>query len=177
VAVTFDDGYMNNYTYAYPVLKRYGIPATIFVIIKKIGLEGYLGWKEIKEMSDSGIVTIGSHTVKHMWLPTMGTADVRRDLADSKRILQDAIGKPVDILCYPIGAHNERIKRLAREAGYKAAVATNPGRSSPADDIFAIKRLRISGTSDSLPVFWFETTGYYTLIKEWRDTDTNDYTK
>lgn len=175
VAVTFDDGTMDNYTYAYPILKKYGIPATIFVIIKKIGEPGFLGWKEIEEMSGSGLITIGSHTVSHLWLPSMGTADLRRELADSKRVLEERLGKPVDFLCYPIGAHNERVKREARGAGYRCAVATNPGKSSPADDIFAIKRLRISGTSDSLLVFWFETTGYYTLIKEWRDSDSGGY--
>jgi peptidoglycan/xylan/chitin deacetylase (PgdA/CDA1 family) len=166
VAVTVDDGNIENYTYIYPILKKYNIPATIFVIIKKTGRPGWLGWNEIKEMSDSGLVTIGSHTVSHLWLPTMGTKDVQRELAESKRILEERIGKPVDFLCYPIGAQDERVRRLSREAGYRGAVATNPGRSSPASDVFAIKRIRISNSSDNLFVFWFESSGYYTFFKE-----------
>jgi peptidoglycan/xylan/chitin deacetylase (PgdA/CDA1 family) len=96
----------------------------------------------------------------------MGTKDVQRELAESKRILEERIGKPVDFLCYPIGAQDERVRRLSREAGYRGAVATNPGRSSPASDVFAIKRIRISNSSDNLFVFWFESSGYYTFFKE-----------
>ena len=169
VAITFDDSFYNNYKNAFPVLKRYGFPAAIFVITSKIGQKGYSGWKELKEMSDSGLVTIGSHTVKHRWLPTMGTKDLDNELRASKEVLEKNLGKPVDIFCYPIGAHNDRVKRMVRDAGYECAVATNPGRSSPSDDVYAIKRIKISRTSDNLLVFWAETSGYYTWIKERRD--------
>ncbi|MCM8760762.1 MAG: polysaccharide deacetylase family protein [Candidatus Omnitrophica bacterium] len=169
IAITFDDGFYNNYKYAYPVLKKYGIPATIYVIVGKIGQPGYLGWKEIKEMSDSGLITIGSHTISHLWLPTMNTERLKSELNDSKKILEDKLGKPVKELCYPVGAHDERVKTCARQAGYACALATNPGRFAPNDDIYAIKRVRISRTSNNLFVFWIETSGYYTWIKEHRD--------
>ena len=169
LAITFDDGYYNNYQYAYPVLKKYNIPATIFIIVGQAGQSGYVGWKEIKEMSDSGVITIGSHTLSHKWLPSLGTRDLRNELASSKATLEEKTGKPVSALCYPIGAHNERVEREAHLAGYTCAVATNPGRFSPIDDIFSIKRIKISRTSDNLFVFWFETSGYYTWVKELRD--------
>ena len=171
VAITFDDGLYNNYENAYPVLKKYGIPATMFIIVKKIGQPGYMGWKEIKEMADSGVITIGSHTVSHLWLPAMGTKELTYELRASKEALENKTGKKVDILCYPIGAHNDRVKRFSKEAGYMCGVATNPGHSSPSDDIFAIKRIKISRTSDNLFAFWVEASGYYTWIKERRDDD------
>lgn len=171
VAITFDDGLYNNYENAYPVLKKYGIPATMFVIIKKIGDPGYLGWKEIKEMADSGVVTIGSHTVSHLWLPAMGSKQLAYELQASKETLGKGVGKEVGIMCYPIGAHDERVERFTKNAGYACAVATNPGHSAPSDDIYAIKRIKISRTSDNLFAFWVETSGYYTWIKEHRDDD------
>ena len=169
VAITFDDGYYNNYKYAFPVLRKYRLPATIFMITGKIGRDGWCGWKELKEMSDSGLITIGSHTRSHKWLPSLGTKELKEELAVSKAMLEKGLGKRIDYLCYPAGAHNDRVKRMAKEAGYLAAVGTNPGRKSRPDDIYAIKRVKISRTSRNHFVLWFETSGYYTWVKEHRD--------
>lgn len=169
VAVTLDDGFKNNYTCAYPALKKYNIPATIFVIVSKIGTPGYLDWKELKEMSDSGIVTIGSHTISHLWLPAMGTQQLSDELLRSKQILEDGLGRKVDFLCYPMGAHDARVKEAARRAGYMCAVGTNTGKDARADDLFAIKRIRVSRTSYNPITFFIETSGYYTWFKERRD--------
>lgn len=169
VAITFDDGYYNNYRYAYPVLKKYNLPATIFVIVNKVGMPGYLKWGEIKEMSDSGLVTIGSHTMDHLWLPDVTPNILEREVRESKSILEKGIGKSVNLFCYPIGAYDKKVQDAVRSAGYACAVATNPGRFKPTDDIYAIKRVRISRTSDNMLVFWFETSGIYTWLKEHRD--------
>lgn len=169
IAITFDDGFMNNYRYAYPVLKKYNLPATIFVIVDKIGQPGYCGWQELREMASSGVITIGSHTRSHRWLPSLGTKDLERELRSSKETLERELGVPVRTLCYPIGAFNDRVQRAARAAGYRCAAGTNPGKGAPSDDPFCVKRIKISRTSDNLLVFWFETTGYYTWIKERRD--------
>ena len=168
VCITFDDGYENNYKYAYPVLKKYGIKATIFVIINKVGQPGWLTWDEIREMSDSGLIDIESHTMSHLWLPSMGSRSLRYELTESKKILEGKLGKSVNFLCYPIGAHDDRVKDAVRAAGYLGAFGTNPGRFKLNDDIYAIKRIKISNTSNSLLVFWAETGGYYTWIKEHR---------
>lgn len=169
VAITFDDGFYNNYQYAFPVLKKYDLPATIFVIVGSVGKPGYLGWKEIREMVDSGVIEIGSHTISHKWLPAMGTKQLKDELNNSKMRLEKETGKPISVLCYPIGAHNDRVERETAAAGYACAVATNPGPLAPIDNAYAIKRIKISRTSDNLIAFWLETSGYYTWIKEHRD--------
>lgn len=166
VAITFDDGFENNYTHAYPILKKYGLPATFFVIVDKIGEPGYMSWDQIKEMQASGIATIGSHTVTHPFLTGLGTAAVEAELAGSKEALERSLGERVDFLCYPMGVYDDRVKRLARDAGYSCAVATCPGAHAPDDDIYAVKRVKISRTSDNLLVFWIETSGYYMWVKE-----------
>ena len=169
IAITFDDGFHNNYEYAYPVLKKYNLPATIFVIVNNVNKPGWMTWSEIKEISDSGVITIGSHTRSHLWLPAMGTSSLKQEIIGSKEILERRLGKKVDFFCYPIGAHDERVERFVEEAGYTCAVATNPGRFKPSGDIYAIKRIKISRTSNNLLVFWIETSGWYTWIKEHRD--------
>lgn len=170
IAITFDDGLKNNFTCAYPVLEKYGLPAIIFIPPDYVGKEKYLTWNEIKTMQANNI-SIGSHTMSQAWLPDLDEDSIRRELVDSKRVLEQITGYPVNTLSYPSGAFDDRVKTIAMEAGYIGAVSTNPGRKQPKNDPYALKRIRISMTSDNLLVFWIETSGYYTFIKEIRDDD------
>ena len=171
IAITFDDGYENNYTEAYPVLKELGIPATIFISPGLIGREGYLTWDQVIEMSESGVISIGSHTMNHTWLPDLVEQRLQNEVVDSKRAIESHIGKKIYAFSYPLGGFDDHVKDKVMKAGYKIAVATNPGRHYPKHDLLAMKRLRISKTSDNLFVFWIETSGFYTWIKEHRDED------
>jgi len=171
IAITFDDGYEDNYLNAYPVLKKFGLRATIFIIPAMVGSRGYLTWDQIMEMSGSGVITIGSHSMTHPWLPSQPEEKLAPEIAGSKRAIENKIGKDVNAFSYPQGGFNENVRKKVIEAGYKISVATNPGKKYPRHDLFAMKRLRISSTSDNLFVFWIETTGFYTWIKEHRDKD------
>ncbi|MFC1508175.1 polysaccharide deacetylase family protein [Candidatus Omnitrophota bacterium] len=171
IAITFDDGYENNYTEAYPVLKEFNIPATIFISPALIGKEDYLTWDQVIELSESGLVSIGSHTMTHAWLPGKATQDLDMEIYDSKRAIESHLRKEVNSFSYPLGGFDRYIREKVINAGYKIAVATNPGKDYPKHDIFAMKRVRISRTSDNLFVFWIETSGFYTWIKEHRDED------
>ena len=167
VAITFDDGFRNVLTYAVPALRRYRFPATMFLVTDWIGKGQYMTWDEIRQLEQAG-VTIGSHSVTHAWLPALGDDALRRELIESRQVLEKGLGHPVDLFCYPMGALDPRVKQAVRAAGYRGACATNPGRRSSRLDSHAIKRLRIWKNSDWLPVFWVETSGYYTWIKEHR---------
>jgi len=169
IAITFDDGYENNYLNAYPVLRELGLHATIFIITAMVGTEGYLTWDQILEMSESGVIIIGSHTMTHPWLPDQPDQRLDSEIMGSKRSIESHLGKKAEAFSYPSGGFNQDVRDKVIKSGYKIAVATNPGRRYPKHDLFAMKRLRISGTSDNLFVFWFETTGFYTWIKEHRD--------
>jgi len=172
VAITFDDGYENNYTNAFAAIKKYRIPATIFVVVNNIGREGYLNRAQIKEMSASGLVSVDSHTMSHSYLPSVSDKrQLKKEIFTSKTALQSITGKKKMSFSYPQGGFNEEIRAMVREAGYYGACATNPGGGYPGDDIYAIKRVRISRTSDNMFVFWIEASGYYTFIKEIRDED------
>ncbi|OIO34763.1 MAG: hypothetical protein AUJ70_00265 [Candidatus Omnitrophica bacterium CG1_02_40_15] len=171
IAITFDDGYENNYTSAYPVLKKLGLQATIFIIPAMIGTDGYLTWGQVIEMSESGFIAIGSHTMTHPWLPTQPTQKQDSEIRDSKFAIKSHLNKEIGAFSYPLGGFNKDVREKVINAGYNIAVATNPGKRYPKHDLFAMKRLRISSTSDNLFVFWFEITGFYTWIKEHRDKD------
>jgi peptidoglycan/xylan/chitin deacetylase (PgdA/CDA1 family) len=170
VAITADDGYYNFYLNAYPILKKYNLPATFFIATDNIGASGYLGWKELREMSDSGLITIGSHTKSHPWIPSVSTDKEKlwSELAGSKKILEKGLGKNVFFLCYPNGGFNDLAKEAVSSAGYKGAFTTNPSKKSDIDDIYAIRRIKMSSTSVSPVILWGKISRYYAWFKERR---------
>lgn len=169
VVITFDDGYLDNYENAYPILKKYGFPATIFVIANAISKPKFMAKEQIKEMSDSGLITIGSHTLNHKHLPSITDGnELRREIYDSKKKLEAILNKPVNCFSYPIGGFNKKIRDMVIDAGYTVAVSTSPGLRYPNDDPFAVKRVRISENSKNFFVFWFETSGLYKYLLELR---------
>jgi len=174
VAITFDDGYLDNYTHAYPVLKKYNIPAAIFVVINRVGKhlgnDDYMSWQQIKELSVSGLVTIGSHSMNHPNLSEIDSeAELREEIFESKRILEKELNQEVKFFSYPFGGRSLEARRLVSLSGYKAALGTNFPKGSPGDDPYALKRLRISENCRNMFIFWVETSGFYTHIKEQRD--------
>ncbi len=169
VAITFDDGYKDNYTCAFPVLKKYGLPAAIFVITGEVGRGDRLSWDEIRQMRDSGLISFGSHTISHCILPEVASpAELVRELSGSKAVLEKGLGVPVSMFAYPCGFFDERIKEAVRKAGYDFSFATNPRIKTADNDLMALKRIRISRHSGSSFIFWFQASGYYNFIRERR---------
>jgi len=169
VAITFDDGYKDNYTHAFPILRTYGLPATVFMITGEAGRQDRLSWDEIREMRDSGLIDFGSHTISHCILPEVASSDdLARELSGSKAALEKHLGGPVKMFAYPCGFFDERIKEAVRKAGYEFSFATNPRIKTADDDLMALKRIRISQHSGSSFAFWFRASGYYNFIRERR---------
>jgi len=169
VAITIDDGYANNYRFAYPILLKHELPATIFVIVGSVGSEGYLTWDQITEMSRSGLIDIESHTVQHPFLTGLDDKALRAELEASKVILESRLKRAVPFVCYPMGNYDERVKSAARAVGYRAGFATKIRTFFARDDLYAIGRIRISGTSDNLFVFAFKVSGYYAFFRVAQD--------
>jgi len=166
VIITFDDGYENLYINAYPILKKYNIRAVMFVIAGNCDRPTYLNRQELKEMSDNGI-DIGSHTFNHAWLPAADDKNLVEEISGSKNELENIIGKKVDFISYPLGGFDQRVRTAVMRAGYKAACATHPGRFSANNDLYALKRIKITNKDNGMMVsFWFKATGYYTWFRD-----------
>jgi peptidoglycan/xylan/chitin deacetylase (PgdA/CDA1 family) len=169
ICLTLDDGYKDNYIYAFPVLKQYNLPATVFIITNEVGRADRLSWEEIKQMQDSGIITFGSHCLGPEPLTKINSLqEVKREIFDSKKVLEEKLGVEVNAFSYPEGRFNSKIRQLVIDAGYKLAVSTNPGKKFANDDIFALKRLRMSLNCANSFIFLVETSGYYNYFREKR---------
>ncbi|HPT06803.1 MAG TPA: polysaccharide deacetylase family protein [Candidatus Omnitrophota bacterium] len=169
IALTFDDGYKDMYTDVFPILKKYGIPGTFFIIVQEVGRpqNDRLNWDQIKEMQASGFVTIGSHTIGPEPLINFSSADdVRWQITESKRVLQEKLGCPVTMFSYPEGLFTPAIRQMVIDAGYDGAVATKPRKQYAVDDVYALRRLRISESSRNMFVFWAQTSGVYSMFKK-----------
>lgn len=175
VVITFDDGYMNNYTRAYPILRRLGFPATFFIVFDFLGAEKEVYGRKmrfmtpeiIKEMLASGIVTIGSHTLKHFYLPDITDEEaLREEIAGSKEALERITGQEVKFFSYPIGGYTPKIRDIVGKAGYKAAVTTMPSKGYAHEDIYALKRIKMTERAGNPVIFFISTSGYYLRMKE-----------
>lgn len=122
--ITFDDGDISSYQYAYPILKKFGLKVYFFIILSKVGTKGYMNWEQIKELRDAGMI-IGSHSMTHRILTELKDSDLDFELGTSKKFLEDNLGQPVDYFSIPRGFHNKNIIDLARQIGYKRVFTSN----------------------------------------------------
>jgi peptidoglycan/xylan/chitin deacetylase (PgdA/CDA1 family) len=121
-------------------------------------------------MSDSGLITIGSHTKSHPWIPSASVDEEKiwDEMKGSKEILEKGLAKRVDFICYPNGGFNDLAKETAGRAGYKGAFTTNPARKSDINDIYAIRRIKMSSASVNPVILWGKISRYYAWFKERR---------
>ncbi len=178
VLLTFDEGYEDNYLYAYPVLKRYKATCTIFLATYYVDNEcimpwhefqpsaneyfRMLSWDQIKEMSEFGI-EFGSHTVNHPDLTSLDDAELREELWKSRKTIKTHIGKSVNFLCYPFGWYSKRVIDVAKEVGYKGACSSIYGLNRRDVPSFELRRIYIGTKIQTLFDFYKRVIGAYDI--------------
>ena len=159
VVITFDDAFLDFYTDALPILKRYGFAATLYVPTAYVGEtsrwmehegEGsrpILSWEQLREIRDSGI-ECGAHTHSHPQLDLLPLSQAKKEITQSKHILEEHLGETVTSFAYPYGYHTSAVKQFVREAGYTSACAVKNALSTPATDPFALARVLVDPDTD-----------------------------
>jgi len=143
ILLTFDDGYSDNYSAAWPILREYGFRATFFITTNSVG-PGMMNWDQLNDLARQQN-TISSHTVHHYDLTTISTKQQKEELYRSKKELEDHLPMSVQALCFPSGHYNKTTLELMPTLGYRLGFTTKTGKVHLGDDLLTLKRLRISG--------------------------------
>jgi len=168
IAITFDDGYLNQMT-AFSVLQQHHMTATYYIIsggerskwciganrrygdpLQPAGGCGdqYLSWDQIVQLDQSGVVTIGAHTVDHLDLATLSIDEQRAEIIQNKQEIESHLGHQIFSLAYPYGSFNAATVMIANQAGFTSAVSTLPGITQNLSSIYTLRRLH---DVDTLP--------------------------
>lgn len=138
--ITFDDGYVDNFTNAFPILAKHGFTATVFMITSYINGEGFMTWHQLKELVANGW-EIESHTSSHPYLTKMDTLTVLSELNLSKELLEKELGKPVKFFAYPYGDLNTSVVQAVKDTGHLMAVSTERGWADVKTDAWRVHRI------------------------------------
>jgi peptidoglycan/xylan/chitin deacetylase (PgdA/CDA1 family) len=177
VVITFDDGYSDFYRQAFPILNRYGFHATVFLPTAYIAdspaqfkSKDCLTWSEVRELSNYGIL-FGSHTVTHPQLRELSPADIKDEIVNSKKTIEEKLGSAIDSFAYPFAfpqtdpEFKKMLRDSLRQAGYQNGVCTIVGRANSSSEPLFMERLPVNSCDDS-DLFNAKLAGAYDWISK-----------
>ncbi len=158
IVLTFDDGYRDFYTDAYPILKKYHAKATQYVISGFLDVNrNHMLSSQVAEIASEGLVEIGAHTVNHVWLKGQSQEILKYEAAQSKKTLEEAIRRPIVSFAYPYGAFDAQTITAVKKVGYTSATSTIPGIDQSQSNEFFLYRLRPGGRTGEGLLSWLSS--------------------
>ena len=142
VAITFDDGTETDLLFAAPILKQAGFNATFYVTCGRLGQPGHLSAEQLKELSGEGF-EIGCHSMTHAYLSDVGDRELQHEVVDAKLQLEQILGQPAHHFSCPGGRYDNRVKKVARSAGYRSVATSRISGNSRGADSFSLGRVAI----------------------------------
>lgn len=158
--LTIDDGYSSFWDHAWPILKEYGFPATLFVSTQAVGKHGYMNWDQLRQLAENGI-EIGNHTVTHPYLvnhrpgesETFRRKRVRQEIQGAQKVFVKRLGKAPELFAYPFGEYDPEILNEVRAAGFTGAAGQQSGVIASSSDRFLLPRFPMGGPYGTLEGF------------------------
>lgn len=149
IVLTFDDGYVDNYLYAFPLLRQYGFPGTFFVVTGFLdeARGGYMTWEQARMMQENGM-DIQPHGVTHEDLKRQPEGLVQQEIAGSQQAVEGHLHKPARLFAYPYGSYDGQVVSALRAAGFWGAVTTVASAEHSSAGLFELSRVRIHGADD-----------------------------
>ena len=143
VILTFDDGYMDVYENAFPIMQKYGFTGVNYIIVQQLKIGGFQHLEQLKEMLSAGW-EVGSHTYSHSDLRKAGV-NLTEEITDSKETLETLLEAPVRTFSFPYGTTTKYVKRLVREAGYETAVGLGGSFKHVPKNLYYLSRIEVQG--------------------------------
>ncbi len=172
VFLTFDDGYEDHHRYLFPLLRKHGMKAVVYILGDRSHTFNFwdtpkgepevplLSPGQIREMAESGLVEFGAHSLNHARLTELNAQGKELEIAGSKKALEDFLGQPVVSFAYPYGSLDEESKKIVARAGYTFGVAVGSGPTRFGKDLMEIRRINMFPHTSILE-FLRKTSGYY----------------
>jgi peptidoglycan/xylan/chitin deacetylase (PgdA/CDA1 family) len=147
IVITFDDGHLNNYTTAFPIMYKYGFTGTLYIVVNYLGADQYMNADQIKDMVAAGW-EVGSHTISHLDVTALEPYRQRHEIVDSRALLESALGTKVATIAYPFGISNPGVIDYAHFAGYIGGMSLGFTDDQGPSNLFTLQRRDIKGTYD-----------------------------
>jgi peptidoglycan/xylan/chitin deacetylase (PgdA/CDA1 family) len=147
ILITFDDGHLNNYTTAFPIMQKYGFTGVLYIVANYMGADQYMNVDQIKEMASAGW-EVGSHSVNHIDLTSLEPERQRYEVVESRAILEVKLGVPVLTIAYPFGVSNSSVIDYAHFAGYIGGMSLGYTHNQGNSNLYTLQRRDVQGKYD-----------------------------